>query len=162
MYFNIKVVTATIKRALSRERVGGYAAGGSQCIDEYIIFWRIKTMKNTTANELRTMCENIREELNKLYEADFTDAEIEAMQDNGEATSLYDYFNDVLDYEFTINSDKSYKSVKIWVTLGGPNICIDTGYNEIKGFWGSDRESAWLPSEIAEEIDSIFEELYNC
>ena len=43
MYFNIKVVTATIKRTLSRERVGGYAAGGSRCIDKYYyIIWRIK------------------------------------------------------------------------------------------------------------------------
>lgn len=39
MYFNIKVVTVTIKRTLSRERVGGYAAGGSQCIDDTIIFF---------------------------------------------------------------------------------------------------------------------------
>lgn len=119
-------------------------------------------MKNTIANELKTMCENIREELNRLYEVDFTDAELEEMQEAGEPTSLYDYFNDVLDYEFTINADKTYKAVKIWVTLGGPNICIDTNYNEIRGFWGSDRESVWLPSEIAEEIDNIFEELYNC
>lgn len=116
----------------------------------------------TTANELKAMCENIKKELTTLYEANFTDAEIEAMQEAGEATSLYDYFNDILDYEFTINADKSYKSVKIWVALGGPNICIDTTYNEIRGFWGSDRESAWLPSEIAEEIDSIFEAIYNC
>ena len=116
----------------------------------------------TTINELKTMCENIREELNRLYEANFTDAELEEMQENGEPTSLYDYFNDVLDFEYTINRDKTYKAVKIWVTLGGPNICIDTNYNEIRGFWGSDRESAWLPSEIAEEIDNIFEELYNC
>lgn len=74
----------------------------------------------TTTNELKTMCEDIRKELNRLYEADFTEAEIEEMQEAGEPTSLYDYFNDVLDYEFTINSDKTYKAVKIWVTLGGP------------------------------------------
>ena len=30
----------------------------------------------TTMNELKTMCENIREELNRLYEANFTDAEL--------------------------------------------------------------------------------------
>ena len=116
----------------------------------------------TTKNELKTMCENIRKELERLYDADFTDAEIEEIQENGKATSLYDYFNDVLDFEYTINRDKTSKAVKIWVALGGPNICIDTNYNEIRGFWGSDRESAWLPSEIAEEIDNIFEELYNC
>jgi hypothetical protein len=116
----------------------------------------------TTMKELKRMCESIKEELKRLYEADFTDAEIEEMQEAGEPTCLYDYFNDVLDFEYTINRDKTYKSVKIWVALGGPNICIDTNYNEVRGFWGSDREFAWLPSEIAEEIDNIFEELYNC
>ena len=115
-----------------------------------------------TMKELKTMCESIREELITLYEADFTDAEIEEMQEAGEPTSLYDYFNDVLDFEYTINRDRTYKAVKIWVTLGGPNVCIDTNYHEIRGFWGTDQESVWLPSEIANEIDYIFEELYNC
>lgn len=114
-----------------------------------------------TRNELREMCESIKEELTRLYEADFTDEEREEMQENGKATDLYEYFNAVLDFEYIINADKTYKSVKVWVTLGGPNICIDTNYNEIRGFWGSDKESAWLPAEIAEEIDNIFEEIYN-
>ncbi len=39
MYFNIKVVTATIKRTLSRERVGGYAAGGSQWHRQILLYF---------------------------------------------------------------------------------------------------------------------------
>ena len=70
-------------------------------------------MTNTTANELKTMCENIREELKRLYEADFTEAEIEEMQESGEPTSLYDYFSDILDYEFTINADKKLPTLYV-------------------------------------------------
>ena len=59
-------------------------------------------------------------------------------------------------------SEGYYTQIGYSAGVCGPNICIDTNYNEIRGFWGSDRESAWLPSEIAEEIDNIFEEIYNC
>lgn len=56
-----------------------------------------KMKMSTTKNELREMCENIREELTRLYEAEFTDEEREEMQENDEPTDLYEYFNDVLD-----------------------------------------------------------------
>ena len=116
----------------------------------------------TIKNELKSMCEGIRGELTRLYNADYTEEQVAELEENGEPTNLYDYFTNVLDFEYTINADKSYKAVRVWVTLGGPNICIDTRYNEVRGFWGSDEASAWLPSEIAEEIDNIFEEFYNC
>lgn len=106
-------------------------------------------------NELREMLENIRSELNALYEG-------KAINEDGETADFYDYFNDVLDYEYTINCRREYVGVKVWISLGGPNIWIDTRNGSICGAWGTDRECIWLPSEIAEEIDNIFEELYNC
>ena len=106
-------------------------------------------------NELYEMLENIRKEVRSIYEGDATN-------EDGEAVNFYDYFNDVLDYEYTINCRREYVGVKVWVTLGGPNIWIDTRDGSICGAWGTERESVWLPSEIAAEIDSIFEELYNC
>lgn len=111
--------------------------------------------------ELHDMCMRIREELNRLYEADFTEEEREAMEENGEAFDLYSYFDDVLDYEFTISSCRDFLGAKIWVTLGGPNIYIDTRAGEIVGHWGTDEARVWLPSEISEEINSIFEEIYS-
>ena len=113
-------------------------------------------------SELRKNLDNIRAELEALYNAEYTDEERKEMENNGEAYDLYSYFNDVLDYEYTISSSREYLGAKIWVTLGGPNIHIDTRNGEIRGAWGTERESIWLPSEICVEIDSIFEELYNC
>lgn len=112
--------------------------------------------------ELNAMLDNIREELESLYYADHTDEEREELEANGEAYDLYSYFADVLDFEYTINSSKEYSSVRVWLTLGGPNIWIDTSACEIRGAWGSSRESVYLPGEICAEIDSIFEEYYNC
>ena len=62
------------------------------------------------------------------------------VDDDGNELSLYDYLNDALDYEFTIDSRKEYKSAKIWITLGGPNVWIDTAERVVKLAWGTDRE----------------------
>ncbi len=111
-------------------------------------------------NELKKYVDGIRDDLKNLYEAEYTEEERERMEEDGEAYDLYSYFSDVLDYEYTISSSGDYLGAKIWVTLGGPNICIDTREGYVKGAWGCDREEAWIPSEIVEEIDNIFGEYY--
>ena len=118
-------------------------------------------MTNTN-EELTRMCQDIREELNALYEADYTDEEREEKEESGEAYDLYSYFSDPLDYEYTISSRGDFLGVKVWLTLGGPNIWIDTRTGYVEGRWGSDSACAWVASEICEEINSMFEELYNC
>lgn len=113
-------------------------------------------------NELQAMCERIRDEIKALYDADYTDEEREKLEEDGEPCDLYEYFNDVLDYEYTVNIRREFVGVKVWVTLGGPNIYIDARHGEIVGHWGTDEARAWLPSEICDEINSIFEDFYNC
>lgn len=116
---------------------------------------------NTTANELQKYVDGIAAELRKLYEADPTDEEREAAEENGDACDLYSYFEDVLDIEYTISSRGDYLGARIAVALGGPNIYIDTREGEVKGYWGTDRAERWIPSEICEEIDGIMEEYYD-
>lgn len=106
-------------------------------------------------NELKSYCESIRKELNAIYEGTTTER-----NEDGEPMSMYDYFQDALDCEYTISSRGDFLGVRVYVTLGGPNVWIDTRNNEIAGAWGTDRESVWLPSEISEEINNIFEEYY--
>lgn len=84
------------------------------------------------------------------------------MVDDGNQISLYDYLFDVLDYEFTIDSRKEYVSAKIWVTLGGPNIWIDTAERAVKLAWGADREEYPLDWDVCDEIDGIMQEIYEC
>ena len=117
---------------------------------------------SNTFKELWDMCEHIRDELENIYEADYTDEEREEMEERGEFCDLYSYFFNVLDYEFTISSRKEFLSVKVWITLGGPNIYIDTRSGEIVGHWGSDEARVYLSNEICEEIDEIFDDIYNC
>lgn len=112
--------------------------------------------------ELKAYVEGIKADLLALYEADFSDEERERREEEGEACDLYSYFDDVLDIEYTISGNGDFLGCRLAVALGGPNVYINTREGEVQGYWGSDRASAWLPSEVCEEINAIFEELYNC
>ena len=105
-------------------------------------------------NKNKEYCKAIAEELQSIYNGEQTN-------EDGEPITLYDYFSDVLDFEYTISSNKEYQSVKIWVTLGGPNVWIDTSDSYIRLAWGTSREEYPLSYDIRDEIDSIFEEYYN-
>lgn len=107
-------------------------------------------MKNT---ENRDYLLRVREEIKNYYNG---------FEEDGEERSLYDYLSDALDYEITINSSMEYSSCKVWITLGGPNVWIDTREREIKLAWGGERESIYLDSDICDEIDEYFQEFYNC
>ncbi len=116
---------------------------------------------DTTANDLQKYVDDIAADLRMLYEADPTDEEREAAEENGEDCDLYGYLSDVLDIEYTISGRGDYLGARIAVALGGPNIYIDTREGYIKGYWGTDRAECWIPSEICEDIDNIMEEYYN-
>ena len=100
-------------------------------------------------------CKRIVEEIEEYAAGKMVD-------DDGNELSLYDYLNDVLDYEFTIDSQKEHKSAKIWITLGGPNVWIDTAERAVKLAWGTDREKYALDWDVCNEIDEIMREIYEC
>ena len=102
-------------------------------------------------NECREYAEMIRNDVNSLYAGETVD----------ECESLWDYVADALDVEYTLNSSRELIGVRVYVALGGPTCWIDTRSNEVVCAWGSDKESAWLASEVCEEINSYFEEFLN-
>lgn len=111
--------------------------------------------------ELENMVTSIRDKLNSLYEADYTDEERDEMEEKGEAYDLYSYFSDALDIEYTISGNMDFLGARIAVALGGPNIYVDTRRGYVEGFWGCDHWESWIPSEVCDEINEIFEEQYN-
>lgn len=100
-------------------------------------------------------CKRVAEELEQYYNGEIIDEE------TGETLSLYDYFSDVLDVEYIINSDLSYKAIKIYVTLGGPTVWIDTYYGAIELRWANEQARYYLLSDVVDEINNIWEEYYN-
>lgn len=111
-------------------------------------------------NELKAYVDGIRDDLKNLYELEISDDEREEREENGEPYDLYSYFNDVLDIEYTISSRGDFLGARIYVTLGGPNVWIDTREGYVKGAWGADRAESWIPCEIVDEINEIFSEYY--
>ena len=85
------------------------------------------------------------------------------LADNCETASWYDYFSDVFDIEYRIAADKkTLKSVKLCVTVGGPNIYVDTGDNRVKLYWWGEYAEAYIPYDVSDQITEAFEELYYC
>ena len=118
-------------------------------------------MASNITNELQNHVNYIRDELNKLYAANYTDEEREQMESDGEAYDLYSYFADALDIEYTIDNNLNFLGARIAVTLGGPNIYVNTRTGYVEGYWGTDKAEAWISSEVCDEINNVFEDCYN-
>ena len=52
----------------------------------------------------------------------------EGQYEAGDILSAWDYLNDALDIEYTVNGAKEYRGASILVAFGGPNITINTSY----------------------------------
>ena len=81
--------------------------------------------------------------------------------DDLEQLSLYDYFEDILDIEYLVNSEKEYKACKICVTWGGPSVYIDTESRAVELYWWGQRASYSLLSSTVDAIDEWAEEYFN-
>lgn len=76
--------------------------------------------------------------------------------------AVIDWVDDnTLDYDYTITCDGDYKGVSILVTLGGPNVYVDTIYGAVRLYWGVDREEYPLDGDAVDELNAYFQELYN-
>lgn len=122
-------------------------------------------------------CKHIAEELEAYYNgkrfvcyncgADFegeqptTCPECGAEDDIGEAT-LYDYMQDVLDIEYRVGSDRQIRSASFLVAFGGPNIYIDTQDHKVKLFWWNEEGEAEFDRDVADELEEMAQELFDC
>lgn len=72
-----------------------------------------------------------------------------------------DYVKDVLDINYIINSDKSYKGAILLVAFGGPNIYIDTNQKQVQGYWGGD---SYIQEYFEDKLglDDYMQEIYGC
>ena len=99
-------------------------------------------------------CKRIADELKAVCDGD-------AVTEDGDEMSLHEYFIDALDWEYTITRQKEYIGVKVWMTLGGPNVWIDTTKRCVKLAWGTDCAEYPIDDDINNAIDDYFEDYYN-
>lgn len=79
--------------------------------------------------------------------------------DNEGEMRAFDYLQDALDIEYRVGADREYRSAKILVACGGPNIWIDTGAEKVIGAWWGDYAEVSYRSD-AMDIDGCLEELF--
>lgn len=130
----------------------------------------------TYLKEHNEHCKRIADELEKIVDGDFyttsdgdeidatridssvLDEYLERME--AEPITMWEYFNDVLDIDYLIDSNFDYKGVRLLVAFGGPNIYISTISGKVELYWWTDSGEAYLEREVIEEIDNVFSEYY--
>jgi hypothetical protein len=79
---------------------------------------------------------------------------------NYEQLGIYDYMEDMLDIDFTVNRYKEYQSCSVCIGWGGPNIFIDTSDAYIKLYWGSTQEQYPIKYDTRDAVDEWAREYY--
>ena len=75
--------------------------------------------------------------------------------------SAIDYFSDVLDIHYLVNSDGSYRHARICIALGGPTAWIDTRTEELEVAWGFSIERRTLPGAFIDGLDDALDEFWH-
>lgn len=74
--------------------------------------------------------------------------------------SVYDFIADALDIEVTCSLDREYRSARIMVSCGGPNIYIDTARKEVQLYWWTDRAEYPISYEASDALDDAIAEYW--
>lgn len=106
--------------------------------------------------QLRDQVQHIADQLTNGL--DQTDAAEYA--EDGEEFTAWDYIQDVLDINWILNNDKTYRGARLLVAFGGPNIWIDTVNQQVEGYWWGDKYIQSYNDNIG--LDDVLEELFNC
>ena len=83
--------------------------------------------------------------------------------EDGQQATAFDYLSDVLDINWILNSDKTFKGARLLVAFGGPNIWIDTNLEQVEGYWWGEKFIAqYNHCNGAIELDQACEDLMGC
>lgn len=122
----------------------------------------------STNNHLAASCNLIAEELeahanSRAYTDENGDVVIldsdDEPTDEMEYRGLYDFINDAIDIEVTCGLSGDYRGAKLYMTVGGPTIWIDTQTGFVEGRWATDSCSKWVDSDAIDELNDAIQEL---
>jgi len=77
-----------------------------------------------------------------------------------EQSHMRDYFDEILDAEYTIAANGELKSGKMYLTLNSPKIWVDTATREVVGHWGEERFEVHLSQDAVADIYEILKAKY--
>lgn len=87
----------------------------------------------------------------------------EAVNDvnNLEQLGIWDFLSDVFDVEYRCGSNREYRSVRVMVACGGPNIYLDSASKDVELYWWNERSRYPMSYEAAEALDQWAEDYWN-
>ena len=68
----------------------------------------------------------------------------------------------VYDVEYTIGIDKEYRSVRLMIACGGPDIYLNTRTGDVELYWQNESVRYPMSSNAINYIDSIYEKKFAC
>lgn len=71
-----------------------------------------------------------------------------------------DYLQDVLDIQYVVSGDRTYRGARICIAFGGPTAWINTMTSQLEVAWWSATEYRELPREFVSGLDTALEELW--
>lgn len=71
-----------------------------------------------------------------------------------------DYLSDVLDIQYIVSSDRSYRGARVCIALGGPTAWINTQTEQLEVAWWSAPEYRELPRAFVNELDEALAEFW--
>lgn len=124
------------------------------------------TQAQDNRSDAQRHVDSIVETLTAVYNGEYygDDYDTEEGDEEREPLTMWDYFDGdgIYDINYVIDANREYKAVRIMVACGGPNIYINTWDRCVELYWWGNDAKAWLPSEICDAIDEVFEEFFNC
>lgn len=83
-------------------------------------------------------------------------------EDDFEPVTIFDYLADVLDVTYyTTGRNGEYKGVRLLLACGGPNVYLDTYRRTLELYWWNESATVDLLPNEAEEVDSMWSEMYD-
>lgn len=70
------------------------------------------------------------------------------------------YLNRVLEITYLTGAKKEYKGVELLVAFGGPNIYVNTRYNQVEGYWGGTNCTLSFKDKLG--LDDYYKEMWEC
>ena len=86
--------------------------------------------------------------------------ELETEHYHEDQPTAYDWINKSLDIQYKKKKKKEYLGARILVTFGGPNIWVNTQYDQVEGYWGADQETWTYKDNLG--IDEACRDLFEC
>lgn len=81
-------------------------------------------------------------------------------EDDFVGASGMDYLSDVLDIQYIVNYDRSYRAARVLIGFGGPNVWINTLTSNLEVAWWSEMVYRDLPEAFISGLDDALSELW--